>query len=186
MVRALPGRLGVLLALIASLVACGRPTPESNRTQTVESPRQEASMSDTEAGWKRLADGTATCSELQGRYRDGNGLEGWTTVEFTNARVTVRRTSRGPEETWDGTLAEVECRHLARSVLDGRLWEVRSQRTTGVPDETRPSIQFGLGGEAGFTVQVWANEIDSLPQFAAVQKVILGITARVSNGKVRF
>jgi len=136
--------------------------------------------------WSRLADGTVACADLQGRYGDGNGLEGWTTVQFADALVTVHRKTRTSDETWNGALPEDECRRLARLVVQGRLWEVHSQRQTGVPDETRPTIQLSVGGEAAFTVQVWTNEVDSLAAFAAVQKAILGIAARVSNGKVRY
>lgn len=143
-------------------------------------------MDSTADRWSRLADGTVPCADLQGRYGDGNGLEGWTTVEFVDAHVTVRRKTRDSEGTWSGNLAEEECHRLARLVLQGRLWEVRSQREAGVPDETRPSIQLGLRGDATFTVQVWANEVDSLPAFAAVQKAVLGVAARLSNGKVLY
>ena len=185
MARVRGGLLSLLLISLIPAVTCGRQSPESNQAPKVEMPRQEAPVNDT-LRWKRLADGTAACADLQGRYRDGNGLEGWTTVEFADARVKVRRTSKGPEEAWDGTLAEEECRQLARSVLVGPLWGVQSTRSAGVPDETRPSIQLGFKAEPGFTVQVWANEVDSMPAFGAVQKAILGIAARVSNGKVRF
>ncbi len=134
-----------------------------------------------------VAEARRACKQLEAKYRDGNGLDGWTHVAVGLGGVQVKRTRPGkPDELYEGPLQDAECRAMAKNAVAGKLWTVKSKRDYGVPDETEPEITMGVAGIGSFKVSLWDNDADDVPAFAAARRQLVAIAKRVSGGKVAY
>lgn len=135
---------------------------------------------------REVAEGKRPCAELEVKYADGSGFHGWTYVTIQAGSASIERTRGKAKESHSGKLEGGECAGLASQIVSAELWKVKSQRKTGVPDETQPEISFGVTGKGSFRAKLWANEARQAPGFRATQARLLAIAKRVSKGRVTY
>jgi hypothetical protein len=160
---------------------------------TVSSALAETPNSQTEAraALERVAQGTDACRGLTATWTEGNGVDGWVTVEVARERVIVRHQANrrengaGQSDHWfTGRLESDDCRDIARLGADPSLRDLRSSRAFSGFGETRPRLTIGVGGTDAVTAEQWSGEARNNRGFAAARRLLASLARRISDGRI--
>jgi len=94
--------------------------------------------------------------------------------------VTFDRTDQ--HGSWTSTLSEDEFLALVRLLVDHKVWAIRGQRETGLPDEAYPTVIVEAEGFDPLNVGMWQAEAQEHADFGPIVKVLAQIALDVSGG----
>jgi|GEM_PF-2850276 len=134
----------------------------------------------------RIAEGKDNIDKVFANYCDGNNLHGYTFVKIKGKKVDVEQTKGKSIKKFSGDISEKEIKNLVKIIKDNKLWNVKSLRDYGVPDETQPKIEFKIEGIGGFEVWIWHNDVYKIKEFAEAMNFFLSLASRISNGEVTY
>jgi hypothetical protein len=121
------------------------------------------------------------------RYEIGNpSWDGRTTLTIMgNGIVDVTFEERGGQQAWQASLTEGEFLALVRMLVDRRIWSIRGQRQSGVPDEAYPTVVVEAEGFEALKVAMWDGEAREHPDFQSILDVLARLALEISGGVAR-
>lgn len=127
-----------------------------------------------------------TGSEITFYYHIGDSFSGETDFRLQgdgNYKVWSTVTQGRQRKEYSGKIEFSEVAALAQKMLAVKIWEVKHIRAK--PGEDDPQAVIGvLAGEQDYQVILWVSEISQSTPFEEVQRSILDIVYKVSQGEV--
>jgi hypothetical protein len=118
------------------------------------------------------------------RYQIGS--EGWIGSTIVTVRgsgaVEVSFSLEGEGGNWSSSVTEDEFLDLCRLLVDHRVWAIRGQRETGVPDEAYPNLTVEAEGFEPLRVGMWHGEALEHADFKVIVYRFADIARTVSGG----
>jgi hypothetical protein len=114
------------------------------------------------------------------------GIEAWgratTLVIQGSGAVDLTHSLTGEHSTWTSTMTEDELQELVRLLVGHKVWAIRGQRETGMPDEARPNVIITAGGLEPLYVGMWDNEAAEHPDFGPIVRELDSLAYQIKSG----
>jgi hypothetical protein len=117
------------------------------------------------------------------------GIEAWGGATSLLARgpgsVEVVYSLVGEHTTWTSTLTDDEFLDLCRLMVEHRIWAIRGERETGIPDEARPNVTITAEGFEPVTIGMWDGEAAEHPDFGPIVRELDWLVYQIQTGAPR-
>ncbi|MGD2040977.1 MAG: hypothetical protein PVH11_09130 [Anaerolineae bacterium] len=153
-------------------------------TPILPTPVRPPDLQSTADALRAATEGIYPLNALSIHYEVGNPAgEGRTSLTADGdgqLEVTFERGSQ--YERWQSKLSEAEFLSLVRLLVEHTVWNVQSQRETGVPDEAYHTLTVEAEGFEPLITGLWAGEVQDHPDFRPIRDVLTGLAREVSGG----
>jgi hypothetical protein len=121
------------------------------------------------------------------RYEIGSeSWQGRTVLDVAGSGdVRVTFDHAGQHDEWSSSLSRTEFLALVKLLVEHKVWEIRGERETGVPDEAYPVITVEVKDLEPLSVGMWHNEALEHARFGALMSELAGLALEVSGGVAR-
>jgi hypothetical protein len=176
-------RVHALWLIVLLLSGCTLIQP----TVTLPTPVRPPELESTADALVATLEGDYPPDALTIRYQVGN--EAWDGRTMLSAhgsgQVQVSFERGGQRGAWQSTLTEGEFLALVRLLVEHKIWAIRGQRETGVPDEAYPTVIVEAEGFESLDVGMWQGEALERADFRAIVDVLAGLASEISGGVAR-